>query len=280
MKELSDYERRALQQIDAFKNPERTWFGNAIEKVTKPVGSAVDAAFDNSIGNAVTKAVQGIVELLNDGASWSVRTDAILKEFRGDGHTVDMLPDIHQLSLEDVDKTVGLLAMKYKGMAFAEGGAAGATGAIGIAVDIPLLVGMALRAVNEYATYYGFDLSIQGERAFAMSILSAASSPSQGVKQVALAELTRLSVMIAKRKTWEELQRLISVQVMKKIAQALGIRLTKGKLAQVVPVVGSLVGAGYNSWYLAQVTETAYLMYRERFLIERHGPDVAIVVRE
>jgi len=280
MSDLTNYEQLALHAIDKFKNPERTWLGNAWNTVTKPVGALADVAFDNSVGAAVTKAIQGVMELLNDGASWTVRTDAILGEFRKDGHSVATLQDIHALPLENVDKTVGLLAAKYKSTAFAEGAAAGALGIIGIAVDIPLLVGMALRAVNEYASYYGFDVSVQGERMFAMSILSAASAPNQAAKQVALAELTRLSVMIAKRKTWEELQRLVSVQVIKKIAQALGIRLTKGKLAQLVPVLGAAVGAGYNAWYLSQVTETAYLLYRERFLIEKHGPDIAITVRE
>jgi hypothetical protein len=184
--------------------------------------------------------------------------------------------DIHRLDLRDVDKTVGYLAAKYKMAALAEGAGTGTLGAAGIAFDIPALVSLALRAVNEYATYYGFDVSLQHEQAYAMVILSAASSPTVAAKQITMAELTKLSVLIAQRKTWAELERLIGVQVIKKIAQALGIRLTKAKLAQIVPLVGAAVGGGFNAWYLARVTETAYHLYRERFLIEKYGPDVAI----
>ena len=133
--------------------------------------------------------------------------------------------------------------------------------------------------MNEYATYYGFDVSLQHEQAFSMSILGAASSPTVAAKQVAMAELTKLSVLIAQRKTWAELQRLISVQVIQQIAQALGIRLTKAKLAQLAPLVGAGVGAGFNAWYVANVAETAYHLYRERFLIEKYGADFAIPVR-
>ncbi len=280
MADLSLYEQSAHREIDLFKNPPRSWFGDAWETINKPLEWAGDVAFDNPVGVVVAKAISGIVSTINDGASWSVRTDAIYEEFRADGHVgVQCAADLQRLDLRDVDKTVGYLAAKYKVMAGAEGAGAGMLGLPGIAIDIPALVSLALRAVNEYATYYGFDVSLQHEQVFAMSILGAASSPTVAAKQVAMAELTKLSVLIAQRKTWAELQRLVSVQVIKKIAQALGIRLTKAKLAQIVPLVGAGVGAGFNAWYVASVAETAYHLYRERFLIEKYGPDVGIAVR-
>jgi hypothetical protein len=75
------------------------------------------------------------------------------------------------------------------------------------------------------------------------------------------------------------MQRLLTVQIVKKIAEALGIRLTKAKLAQVLPVIGAVVGGGFNAWFLAEVTETASYVYRERFLMEKYGPQVAVEVR-
>lgn len=147
-------------------------------------------------------------------------------------------------------------------------------GAAGIAVDIPALIALALRACNEYAAYYGFDPSIQAERAFVMKVLLAASSPSQVAKQAAMAELTRLAVMIQKHKPWRDLNKLVSVRLMKKLSEELGINLTHKKLAQVVPVVG----AGYNAYYLGKVTEAAHMFYRERFLIEKYGSGIVIDV--
>ena len=58
------------------------------------------------------------------------------------------------------------------------------------------------------------------------------------------------------------------------IARAVGIRLTKAKLAQVVPVVGAAVGSGFNAYYTARVCDAAYYLYRERFMAERYGPGV------
>lgn len=280
MADMSVYEQNALREINRFKNPERSWLGNVWEKVNGPVERVTDKAFDNAVGVAVAKAIQGLVSVLNDGASWSVRVDSIYAEFRSAGYSfVHRRTDIHRLDLRDVDKIVGYLAAKYKLAALAEGAGAGTLGAPGIAIDIPALVSLALRAVNEYATYYGFDVSLRHEQAFAMTVLSAASSPTVAAKQVTMAELTKLGVLIAQRKTWAELERLIGVQVIKKIAQALGIRLTKAKLAQIVPMVGAAVGGGFNAWYLSNVTETAYHLYRERFLIEKHGPELAAPMR-
>ncbi len=278
--QLTKYEQRILSEIDEFKNPNPSLFGKIKEAVNKPLDVAADFAMDNAVGEAVSKAFIGILELLNDASSFTVRDQAIFKEFREDGHGgVRSHDDIFNLQLKHVDKTVGYLGAKYKALAAGEGVAAGMGGAAGLAVDIPAFLGLALRAVSEYATYYGFDVGIEGERIFAMKILTLASSPTVAAKQAALAQLTKVSVMVAKKKTWKELEKFVSVKAVKKIAEMLGIRLTKAKLAQVVPVIGAGVGGGYNAWYMAAVTKSAHLMYRERFLIERYGPDVAVNVR-
>lgn len=272
---MNPYEERVLDEIHQFKHPKKGALGRVIETVSAPFEDMASDFFGTELGKALAGAVSGTVELINDTSSWTVQQELIFAEFRGDGHAqVQDYEDVLGLDLEEVDKTVGYLATKYKSLAFVEGGVSGSVGAVGIVADIPVLVGIALRACNEYAAYHGFDPKVEAERVFVMNLLSAASSGGNMSKQLALAELTRLSTMIAKRKTWKELEKLLSVQVIKKIAEQLGIRLTKAKLGNIVPVVGGFVGAGYNSWYLAQVTRTASMMYRERFLAEKFGAAV------
>lgn len=274
------YEQRVLLEIDRFKNPKRGLFAGLSDITAAPLEKMSEYASQTAVGKAVTGAVSGVVSLLNDGASWSVRQEAIFSEFRKDGHhSVRTFEDIRKLDLEDVDKTVGYLAAKYKSVAFVEGGVTGVLGAPGIAADVPAVIGLALRACNEYAAYYGFNPEIQAERAFVMNVLSAASSPTNLAKQAAMTEVTRISVMIGQRKTWQELEKILSVQLIRRIAEALGIRLTKGKLGQIIPLFGAAVGAGYNAWYVSQVAETASVFYRERFLIEKYGVQIVVPVR-
>jgi hypothetical protein len=226
------------------------------------------------LGFVIEKATAGLVSLLADGASWSVRTTAIFEEFRGKGHQVQAHNDLYSLDLEAVDSSIGYLAAKYKSLAAAEGGVTGVFGFAGIAVDIPALVAMNLRAIGEYATYCGFDVARQEERLFLMNVLGLASSANSAAKGAAMAHLTKLAKEVAQRKTWMELERNAFVVVIKKIAQALGVRLTKAKLAQLVPAVGAGIGAGYNSYYTAQVCDAAYHLSRERFLAMKYGPDI------
>jgi hypothetical protein len=276
----TDYERLALAEIDRFKNPAPSRLASALDVINKPMARAADAALDNVVGEAVSKGVARLMNMLNDSASWSVRTDAIYEQFRSDGHSaVRQGSDIHELELSDVDRKVGRLAAKYKSLAFAEGASAGVLGLLGTAIDIPSLVAIALRAVNEYAAYYGFDPSIEDEKAFILMLLSVASAPTVDERQRAMAELTELSVMIAAGGTREESRRLLSMQMVTKVANVLGGRLARAKTAQAVPVVGAGVAAAFNAWFLGTLTETAFHLYRERFLIEKRGPHVVVPVR-
>lgn len=270
------YDKTALQEIHLWKDPELGWLGRVLASVSKPINAAGEAILSTpGIKDALIAAINGLIGVCGDAAHWSVRPEAICREFRKGGcQHIHCIGDIVSLELECVDRTVGFLAAKYKGLAMVEGAAAGATGAIGLVADIPTLITLNLRAIGEYATYYGFDLRLQEERLFALNILSLASSPTDGAKHVALAHLVRIAQDVALNRPWQELEKRVFVKVVQQIAEQLGIRITKAKLAQIVPMAGALVGAGYNAYFTARVCEAAYQLYRERFLAKKYGPDV------
>jgi len=203
-----------------------------------------------------------------------VRPEAIFEEYRksGDGN-VHAAGDLASLDLEHVDRAIGRLGVKYKGLALTEGAAFGAMGLPGIPLDIVALVTLTLRAIGEYATYCGFDMSLQHEQVYAMHVLGLASSPNDAAKGVAMAELVKIAKDVALKKTWSDLQRHAFVKLMQQIAKALGVRLTKAKLAQFVPYAGAIVGGGFNVYFTSKVCDAAYFLYRERFLAAKYGPD-------
>lgn len=272
---FSDYEKLAIDQIHAWKTPELNRFGQAMRVVNWPLNKAGDAVLSTpGIGEAIRKSIGGIVHVSNDFAQWTVRKESIYKKFRAAGYDVDSSKSLLNLDLEDIDKTVGFLDAKYKRLAGAEGAVTGATGIVGLVLDVPVLVSLNLRAIGEYATYYGFDTSLQAERLFAMNVLGLASSPKDAAKQVAMAELVRIAKDVAARRTWKALEERAFVRIIQHIARALGIRLTKAKLAQFVPIVGAVVGMGFNAYFTARVCEASYNLYRERFLAAKYGADV------
>ena len=241
--EPSNYETRARDEIRAWKNPELNWFGRAAKAVNAPLDAAGDAVMKiPGVGWVIETTVGGIVTLGNDAAQWSIRPEAILEEYRAAGHTtVKDLADIAQLDLADIDRAQGWIGAKYRALAAAEGAATGAAGLPGIPIDVVALVTMNLRAIGEYATYCGFDVSSESERLYAMNVLGLASSPTDASKAVAMAQLVRIAKDVAKRRVWRDLERQAFVKLLQKIAKSLGIRLTKAKLAQSLPVVGAVV---------------------------------------
>lgn len=276
MKNLSLYDKRALAEIHAWKNPEIGWFGQAMKIINWPLDKAGDLLLATpGLGDAIKASIQGLTSVCNDVAHWSVQPDLIYKEFRESGHPgIFKAEDISELSLARVDKVVCWLGAKYKGIALVEGASAGAIGLPGIPPDIVALITLNLRAIGEYATYYGFDVSLQEERLFALNVLGLASSPSDSSKALAMAQLVRIAQDVAKKRTWKQLEQHAFVQLIQQLSKALGIRLTKAKLAQIVPAAGAAVGGGFNAYFTDKVCDAAYYLYRERFLARKYGSDV------
>ncbi|WP_339289761.1 EcsC family protein [Paenibacillus sp. FSL E2-0201] len=271
---VNSYDTQSLITINKWKNPPKGWLMQKFDKVKAPLNSASDFIMDNAVGEAVNKSLMGIISTLNDGAAWSVQTEIILKEYREKGCVVNKHSDIHNLSLKTCDKVVGYLGAKYKSIALAEGGGAGLLGAPGMLVDIPALFALNLRAVAEYATYYGFDVDEQHEREYIINVLMYTSSPSLVAKQTTLAELSRIAVMVSKNKTWEQINKSVLAQGIVKAGESIGMNITKDKLGQAIPVVGALIGAGYNAYFTNSVCEAAYNLYRERFLAVKYGEEI------
>ena len=110
----------------------------------------------------------------------------------------------------------------------------GGMGLPGIPPVIVALVVLNLRAIAEYATYCGFDVSTQQESLFALNVLGFDSSLGDPAKVLAMAQLVRIAQDVAKKRAWKELEKHAFVKIVQQIAKALGIRLTKAKLGQFV----------------------------------------------
>lgn len=52
--------------------------------------------------------------------------------------------------------------------------------------------------------------------------------------------------------------------------QEIAKSITKKKLAQMIPFVGAAVGAGFNYWFIGQTSRTAYMLFREMYLVRKY----------
>lgn len=271
---ISDYDRRALAEIRSFKNPKRGLWRRVKETVNTPLTKIGDAVYNTALGSSLGALMDRVLLTLNDAASWTLREEQVLKAYQEAGYgQIDRLEDIRHLQLHEVDGVRGNLHRKYQAVAFGEGAAAGVTGVVGLVVDIPALLVMALRAIGEYATYHGFDMRTGEEQAYALQILTLASATTHTSQQIAAKELTELGVDISNERCCKQAEKALSTVLAKKLVETLAKRFSKGKIAQAIPLVGLAVGGTYNASYLGDVCRTAEAMYRERFLMARYGSE-------
>ncbi len=307
--EMAPYDRRSWAEIEKWREKRltaRAWRVLPQEWRDKlsEAGRRAKQRFESLPGAGEFEAlfVRALGGLMDFGARASmatVREGAILEAYRKHGHDVRVIEDIAKVELCDIDKVKPNLALAYTATATVEGAAAGfmisggeivaagggiagagagAAPGIGtivavLAADAAAVLVAANRAVAHTAAYYGYDLDHPEERLFALGVLSMGTAAEAG-KAAAYIELNKLVQMLARRATWDQLRRNAVTGVIEKVFARLSYDITKRKLGQAVPIVGTLFGAGMNARLLFSVVDDADHVYRERFLRERYGMDL------
>ncbi|MFQ5571308.1 MAG: EcsC family protein [Rhodothermales bacterium] len=271
----SEYERQALREIQQWKQPTTGRFRKMVERVNNTLHDVTDLirkvpGVDWTIDNVVS----GLLQLTNEIMHDSVWREAIYKEYQKAGLNVAGPEDFRKLALEDIDRSVNGLNTKYRALTAAQGAAAGYAGVAGVLPDVLGLVALNLRAVGEYATYCGYDVSQPSERLYALQILNVVSQPSDETREEALVPVSSVSHSIARHQTVQTVEQVAVSGAIRGVAKALGARLTKVKLTQVLPMTGAFIGGGFNAYYTSKVCDAAFYLYRERWLIAKYGPDI------
>src|SRR5258708_23221075 len=106
MSAMSKYERHALREIHAWKNPEIGWFGEAMKVVNWLLDKAGDLILATpGLSDAIRYSIRGLTGVCNDFAQWSVRPEVIYEEFRKAGQPgINKSADVFAIDLEHVDR--------------------------------------------------------------------------------------------------------------------------------------------------------------------------------
>lgn len=264
--QFSATERDVWQKIRSFKNEEPGLVTRAQGAVSSRLEDVAERIGGTDSGEAIEQAVSVVLDILHDTATWTVRQPKIFEDFRDEGYDVYALDDVRALPLEAVEETLGHIDRKYSVAAFAEGAAAGAAGLPGVLADLPAVVTICLRAINEYGVYFGFDIQGADERPVAVLILAAAAT----MGEARAATFERIQTYTRSLDAPQEGPPEVSEAVLRQVVQDLVVRLVRGKLAETLPLVGALVGGGFNRAFVDHVCETAQRVYEQRWLVRRY----------
>lgn len=261
---LTNYERNQVEAIRDWKADEPSVVSKAFGVALSPVAWIVNKVIPVS-------AIQGALDLSSSAASWLTDTKDVLRDAG-----VSSVADLRKHDLEVSDCLADEVHNWAIGLATVEGGATGATGVFGMALDIPAIVVLALRTIHKVGVCYGFEVKTKQDREFVLGILAVSGANEMGEKLAALGTLRAVEVSVMKQ-TWKHLGQVAATQKMgreagimgiKALARQLGINLTKRKALQSIPVIGAVVGASVNGWYIKEVGWAARRAFQERWLVE------------
>ncbi|PTQ89892.1 EcsC family protein [Agitococcus lubricus] len=268
---MMSYEQQQLQTIYRWQQQKPTVAANLLGFAVTPAAKLVGSIIPDS-------ALQAALEMACSAGEKLANPDAILKQAH-----IDHIGQLFHVDLRVCDQLANTTHDYAIAMAAAEGGVTGATGLVGVALDIPTLTTLALRTIYQTALCYGFELKGEEGRAVALRVFSLASANSFKEKEAALVSLVAIKQMLHQQ-TWAQIQQAAFssmgkealVIALKDLAGQLGINLTKRKALNIVPIVGAAIGAAINASFLKDVGWAARHTFQEMWLLQHGHQPLAI----
>jgi hypothetical protein len=249
------------------------WFW---EKLGRIPFMLLDKLTPQAIQNKIGQAIDELGGYVQTGGRYLVSEKSMLSSLKRtaaeagyDGIPVETVAQAGELPLAVMDLAADQLAESRKKIAAVQGATTGFGGIFTLAVDIPALLGLSLKVLQETAICYGFDPNDPRERVFIVKCLQFSSSDIVG-KRAVLEELAAFDGGGEGRQLASQLQG------WREVVATYRDNFGWKKLFQLVPVAGMLFGALLNKSTVNDVAEAGKMMYRKRRIVRRlqHNGDV------
>lgn len=172
---------------------------------------------------------------------------------------INQLEDVHLIAITEMDAAVTKLTSNRKRLATVQGASTGVGGILTLSLDIPLLLGIQLKTLQDIAICYGYDPKDKKERMYTVKVLQFVSSDIVGKKAI----LQQLSLIDspndhAKREVISE------IQGWREVVFTYRDQIGWKKLFQMIPIAGLLFGAFINRSAVNDIAEAGMMLYRKR----------------
>jgi hypothetical protein len=184
--------------------------------------------------------------------------------------TVITLEDVEKLPISTMDVAAGKITGNRKKIATFQGASTGIGGIFTLTIDIPLLLSLQLKTLQDIAICYGYDPKVKEERLFIVKCMQFVSADIVG-KQAILAQLSQFDNPddSTKREVLSELQG------WREVVFSFRDQFGWKKLFQMIPIAGLVFGAFINRSAVNDIAEAGTMLYRKRRIVERLENDVS-----
>lgn len=243
------------------KDQSGLWFW---EKIGRLPFKLLDKLTPKIIQEKIATLIDELVSYVQTGGKYLVSEKAMLQHIQKQTlHSISTLDDIKQMPIADMVEISEKLQKNRAKIATVQGASTGFGGVFTLAIDIPMILGIALKTLQEIAFIHGYDPQNKNERIFIVKCLQFASSDIVG-KEAILKELAQSfeqpkasENMVSQLQGWQE--------VFYTYRDNFGMK----KLLQMIPVAGMLFGAFINKSMIEDIAEAGMMLYRKRRVLER-----------
>jgi hypothetical protein len=250
----------ALAQIDKWEQEQSDpWFW---EKIGRIPFAILDKLTPKLIQHYIGIALDEVGSYIQTGGKYLISEEKIFQSLapylllNASEMTIEKIQNI---PLSAMNQVANNIKENHTKLATLQGATTGIGGIFTLAIDIPLLLGISLKVLQEMSITYGFDPKVKEERIFIIKCLQYSNSDYVG-KQAILKELAQTNTeqeAISKLQGWRE------------VIYAYRDNYGWKKLLQMVPVIGMLFGALVNRYTIQDVAETGHMLYQKRRILAK-----------
>ncbi|KAB7704919.1 EcsC family protein [Bacillus aerolatus] len=235
------------------------------ERIARLPFKLLDRITPKVIQNKIGQLLDEIGSFIQTGGQYLIQEKSVLKKIQeaNPETAIHSIQDAGAAPLEKMDAISETLKKSRANMATVQGASTGVGGVFTLAVDIPLLLGLSLKTLQEIAIAYGYDPKQKEERIFIIKCLQFSSSDVVGKKVI----LNDLSNFYSSRKQSREM--ISQLQGWREVIYTYRDQFGWKKMMQLVPIAGIVFGAFTNRSAIHDIAETGMMLYRKRRVMER-----------
>ena len=246
-----------LKKIEEWEKDQKDVF--FWEKIGRVPFMILDKLTPKFIHEKINSVVDEIAIYIENGGQYILNQESILKKASAQLNKETItLEEMQTIPLHEMDRLSAQFLEQRKKTAKIQGATTGIGGLFTLAIDVPLVLGMSLKTLQETAISYGYDATSQEERLFMIKCMQFTSSDIVGKKAI-LDELTNPNndKSISQIQGWRE--------VLITYTDQFGWK----KLFQMIPIAGMIFGAYMNKQAIADIGEVGSMLYKKRRINER-----------
>lgn len=287
MAKLNSSENKILDEIARWKAGNPSFLNRATDFVSRPISWLTDKLTPEDVKSSINGVTEQIVSKLQDMSQWTVNPQDVLTESQQFDIQAATIADLRKASIHDLDHIAEAFIQGNTRLATVSGVGTGIIGWPGLIADLPALFTFALRTIQHIALCYGYNPNDAGltpdqrnyEMTYMMLVFKVATAADKVEKQKSLGELKdyeagRLSEVYGEMMgdfTTKQLGRNATSFVSRIVIKEIVERTITKKAVGLVPGLGAVFSGGFNYVYIKDVGEAAFMIYRERFLLDKKG---------